>query len=125
MRYRVTAVLVCARDQGGRVHHRYYGEIIEWLPADQAKHLLELGMVEKLGAAPEPEVVDDDELDQPAEDVDADDEPDAEPEPERTDGGMPLRAAPKADWVKYAVTKGADPVEAEALNKTELIELYG
>lgn len=113
MRYRVTAVLVCARDQGGRVHHRYYGEIIEWLPADQAKHLLDLGMVEKLGAAPEPEV------------VDADDEPDAEPEPERTDGGMPLRAAPKADWVKYAVTKGADPVEAEALNKTELIELYG
>ncbi|MBU8833605.1 hypothetical protein [Mycolicibacterium goodii] len=98
MRYRVTAVLVCARDQGGRVHHRYYGEIIEWLPADQAKHLLDLGMVEKLGAAPEPEVA---------------------------DGGMPLRAAPKADWVKYAVTKGADPVEAEALNKTELIELYG
>ncbi|AOT25752.1 hypothetical protein SEA_TORTELLINI_7 [Mycobacterium phage Tortellini] len=112
MAYRVTAPLVCARDQAGRTHHRYYGEIVEWLPADQAKHLLDLGMVAKVGGAadPEPEV---------------DDEPDdGEPQP-RADGEMPLRAAPKADWVKYAVAKGADPVEAEALNKTELIELYG
>ncbi|QFG09036.1 head-tail connector protein [Mycobacterium phage ThulaThula] len=115
-RYRVTAALVCARDQGGRVHHRYYGEIIEWLPADQAKHLLDLGMVEKVGSAPAP-------VDEPVDDVEP--EPvDVEPQP-RAEGGAPLRAAPKADWVDYAVSKGVDPVEAESLNKTELIELYG
>ncbi|AEL98170.1 head-tail connector protein [Mycobacterium phage BigNuz] len=113
MRYRVLAALVCARDQGGRTHHRYYGEIIEWLPADQAKHLLELGMVEKLGAAAEP-ATDDDDL------AEADDEPQP-----RAEGGAPLRAAPKADWVEYAVSKGVDRDEAEALNKSELVELYG
>ncbi|ASR84940.1 hypothetical protein SEA_KSQUARED_7 [Mycobacterium phage Ksquared] len=116
MRYRVVAPLVCARDQGGRTHHRYYGEVIEWLPADQAKHLLELGMVEKLGAAAAPEPEDD------ADDLD--DEADVEPQP-RAEGGAPLRAAPKVEWVDYAVSKGVDRDEAEALNKAELIELYG
>jgi hypothetical protein len=31
----------------------------------------------------------------------------------------------KADWVSWAVHKGAKPDDAEALTKTDLIEKYG
>ena len=31
----------------------------------------------------------------------------------------------KPEWVDYAISKGADPAEAEGLTKPELIELYG
>jgi hypothetical protein len=37
----------------------------------------------------------------------------------------PAQSAPKAAWVGWAVTNGADPDEAEALTKTDLIDLYG
>jgi hypothetical protein len=42
-----------------------------------------------------------------------------------SDDGPPAKTAPKADWVTFAVSKGADADEAEALTKQELVELYG
>lgn len=39
--------------------------------------------------------------------------------------GPPARSASKATWVSYAVSKGANPVEAEAMTRAELVELHG
>lgn len=47
-------------------------------------------------------------------------EPELEPEP-----GRPADTAVKADWVAWAVYKGADEADASAATKAELIELYG
>lgn len=49
MPYRVTCHLVLARDQKGLVHHRYDGEIIEWLSDEQRTHWLSAGLVEEIG----------------------------------------------------------------------------
>ena len=37
----------------------------------------------------------------------------------------PARNGSKADWVAYAVSKGADQAEAEALSRDELVAKYG
>ena len=37
----------------------------------------------------------------------------------------PAESDRKAAWVDHAVTKGADPAEAEGMTKAELIENYG
>ncbi|MFB7029669.1 MULTISPECIES: hypothetical protein [unclassified Streptomyces] len=37
----------------------------------------------------------------------------------------PAKSAVKAAWVDYAVAQGADPDEAEAATKDDLIEAYG
>ncbi|WP_405019556.1 hypothetical protein OHV05_24470 [Kitasatospora sp. NBC_00070] len=37
----------------------------------------------------------------------------------------PPQAAPKAEWIGWAVANGADPEEAEALTKADLIDQYG
>jgi hypothetical protein len=45
-----------------------------------------------------------------------------------TEGPKPVRpvlADRKADWVSWAVHRGATPDDAEALTKTDLIEKYG
>jgi hypothetical protein len=57
MRYRVLAPLVVAKDRAGRAHHRYTGELIDWLPSDQATHLLELGMVEDMATSQPAQIV--------------------------------------------------------------------
>jgi hypothetical protein len=103
MTYRVTAPLVLAKDQDGHTHHRYEDAVIDWLSDEQAKHLLAEGLVEKISGRSVPKA------EQPPEDAD----------------GPPKQAAPKADWVDYAVSKGADVDEAEVLTKQELVELYG
>lgn len=43
------------------------------------------------------------------------------------DSGLepPKLSASKADWVAFAVAQGVDEVEAQALTRSELIELYG
>lgn len=41
------------------------------------------------------------------------------------DDSPPAKTAPKADWVAFAVAKGADEAEAEGLTKQELQDLYG
>lgn len=51
------------------------------------------------------------------------DEPDAEVPAPPTE--QPAKAASKAEWVGWAVTQGADPEDAEAATKADLIELYG
>lgn len=37
----------------------------------------------------------------------------------------PAASAPKAAWVGWAVANGADPAEAEAMTRADLIEAYG
>jgi hypothetical protein len=37
----------------------------------------------------------------------------------------PAKSANKPEWVAYAVSQGADPAEAEATNKDDLIATYG
>lgn len=39
--------------------------------------------------------------------------------------GKPIVNSPKADWVAHAVSQGADPDEAAAMKKSELIAAYG
>jgi hypothetical protein len=51
-------------------------------------------------------------------------EPAAEVEPE-AEAGPPAQADNKATWIDWAVSQGADPDEAEALTKAELVEFYG
>lgn len=42
-----------------------------------------------------------------------------------TAAAKPIVNSPKAAWVEYAVTLGADRPEAEAMKKTDLIARYG
>lgn len=54
--------------------------------------------------------------------------PESEPEPEEEaelEPVKPAQADPKAAWIDWAVSQGADTDEAEALTKAELIEFYG
>lgn len=41
------------------------------------------------------------------------------------EGGAPAKSASKDEWVAYAVSQGADEVEADAATKDDLIALYG
>lgn len=108
--YKVVAPCVLAKDQQGYVLHKYEGQHVEWLSDDQEKHFLAEGLVEKVGKSSEPEGVGD---------------PDADP------AGPPAKVALKEDWVAYVVAKTAateKPVsaeEADQMNKSDLIELYG
>jgi hypothetical protein len=96
MTYTVTAPLVLAVDRDGHTHHVYQGGEIDWLSKEQKEHFLsEKLVVEGSG------------------DGDSDED------------GPPAKAAPKADWVDYAVAQGADAEEAESLTKQELVDLYG
>jgi hypothetical protein len=57
-------------------------------------------------------------------------EPVPEPEPvtpvaEEDSGDPPKPADPKADWVTYAVAHGANPSDAEASTKVQLMQAYG
>jgi hypothetical protein len=96
MSYRVTAPCVIAKDQGGHSHHHYEGAGIPWLSDVQAQHLLDENMVVEVSGG-EPASV----------------------------GGPPAKTALKEEWVAWAVSKGADEAEANALNKPDLIDLYG
>lgn len=50
----------------------------------------------------------------------------AETEPdEPEDDGPPTHSAAKADWLAWAIAQGADPDEAAAATKAELIDTYG
>lgn len=107
MTFVVDAPLVLARDQGGRVHHRYAGEVISWLDDEQRSHFLSLGLVHEVG------------------DVAASSEP-APDEPDDT-GGRPAEDAKKADLVDWVLANalkedGSEYSEAELnrLNKDDL-----
>ena len=53
-RYRVTAALVIARDQVGRLHHCYRDSRIAWLNDEQRQHFLNKGLVELIDEAEAP-----------------------------------------------------------------------
>jgi hypothetical protein len=38
---------------------------------------------------------------------------------------QPAKAAPKADWVGWAVVRGANPEQADGMTKADLIEMFG
>lgn len=67
--------------------------------AKHVEHLLNVGLVEE-AAAPS-----------------GSDSPDGD--------GAPAKSASKADWVAFAVSKGADEAEADAQTKDDLIAAYG
>ena len=60
-------------------------------------------------------------------DPSAEPEPELEPEVEAESetAVKPAQADPKAAWIDWAISQGADADEAEALTKAELIEFYG
>jgi hypothetical protein len=45
---RVTAALVIAKDQTGRLHHIYCGDWIPWLNDERRGHFLRVGLVEEI-----------------------------------------------------------------------------
>lgn len=102
--YRVIAPLVLVRDEQGRIHHRYYGALVDSIDADHATYLLNNGMVvaTALTTRVEAQV-----------EVDSGD-------PE-IDLHRPAHVAPKARWVDYAVAHGFGRDEAEAMTKEQLI----
>jgi len=51
-------------------------------------------------------------------------ETEVEPEPVSA-GGPPRPAAPKAEWIEWAIQQGADQIAAENATKQQLMEIYG
>lgn len=94
----MTAPCVIAKDQEGKNHHRYEGDVIAWLSDEQAEHFIESGLVEatdKGVGGSEP--------------ADADE--------------APAKTATKAEWVDYAVASGYDRAEVEEMTKAEIQDL--
>lgn len=50
---------------------------------------------------------------------------DAEPSVPGPPSERPAQAAPKSEWVGWAVSQGASPDDAEAMTKADLIDRYG
>ncbi|MEU9805030.1 hypothetical protein [Mycobacterium sp. NPDC050853] len=112
MTYRVLAPLVIVKPHGG---YHYAGSVIPHLTPAQEAHLLSEGLVERIDAGE-------------ANAVDVDPSESAVAEADASQGGAtkpPAKVAPVEDWIAYAVSRGADPAEAGALDKQELQELYG
>lgn len=105
MTYKVIAPLVIVKDDKGAQHHLYEGAVVfSNADPDHLEQLLDSGMVEEFEVPAEPEP-----------------EPDAPPVPLEE----PKKSASKADWVEYAVSKGADRAEAEAANRDDLVVVWG
>lgn len=49
----------------------------------------------------------------------------ADPDVPSVPDKAPAASAPKSAWVGWAVANGADPDEAEAMTKSDLIEAFG
>lgn len=95
MSYQVVAECVLAKDREGYIHHRYEGAVIPWLSDEQAEHFLSEGLVEEGSGG-----------------GDSDED------------GPPAKAAPKADWVAFAVASGYDEAEADSMTKADLQALF-
>lgn len=117
MPYLVTSPLVLVRvpDQVGdgyRVDYHYQDSVIPWLSDEQEERFLDEGLVEKVGRKakdPAPLEV----------------HPDVVASSPVLDVEPPAKVATQKVWAEFAVSKGADPTEAAALSKADLIELYG
>lgn len=104
MGYLVTAPLVIAKDQAGRLQHAYQGSWIPWLSSKQKEHFLRHNLIEEIA-------------DQEA--------ADAGVVPLDSLVEKPKKTAPKDEWVKFGVSKGNSEAELNALTKDELVELLG
>lgn len=104
MAYKVTAALVVAKDQAGRLHHSYQGSTLHYLNDEQREHFLRHGLVEEIDlaapvAAGAPAV--------------------------ESHHDKPARTAPHKAWVDFAVSQGKSRSDHESKSKQELIDLLG
>ena len=100
-KFLVTAPLVIARAQDGKMHHAYYGTVLHFLDDEQREHFLRKGLVEEIKPG------------YPAE----------QPAPLDALLDKPKKVAPKEEWVNFGVSKGNDRAELESLTKDELVDL--
>jgi hypothetical protein len=109
--YKVLAPCVILENEEGVRREVYQGAVVEILPK-QVDHLLGLGFIAKNGTA--------DAVIPPEGAADPDSFPVA------VSTVPPAKTAPVKAWEDYAVSvHGANRAEAEALSKSELIELFG
>lgn len=95
----LASVFYLRQEDGSRKRFRQ-GDVVTGLSDDQVERLLKAGAIGSKSA------------------------------PSQTEGDTdvdvrPKHVAPKAEWVDYAVTQGADREGAEDMTKAELIEMYG
>ncbi|AZV00736.1 hypothetical protein SEA_KIKO_8 [Gordonia phage Kiko] len=113
MTYRVTAPLVIAPDDDGKLHYHYEGAEIESISDEAAKRFVADGLIEKLkaprAAAPKPAA-----KSTPAKKAGADAKP----------TGVPAFTAPDEDWVTYAIEQGMDPEDAKTTPRQDLIAKF-
>lgn len=115
MSYLVTAPLVIAKDQAGKLHHMYANSVIPWLNSEQREHFLSLGLVEELDTP---------EFDEP--DTEGGSGDDSAPDTGGSEPGVkPPRSGSEKAWREYAVSQGHDQATVDGLSKQELIELLG
>ncbi|MFE3196259.1 hypothetical protein ACFXHA_45190 [Nocardia sp. NPDC059240] len=110
----VTSPLVVVADNSGRLRYHYAGTVIPEISRADAERLLADGLVAAV-ASPLSDVP----VDEGQDDHDTDEGPVDVPDPDR-----PKQAAPKEDWVAYAVAQGLAEAEAEAMSKTDLIKRF-
>ena len=104
-----------ARDDKGvvtRTVKRTRGDVLDDLFDDDVERLLKAGAIR--------EVTDDEPAETEPEAVEVPAEHPARDESRPVE--QPKRTAPKHDWVEYAVTKGLDRGEAEAMTKDDLMD---
>lgn len=107
MAHLVTAPLVLAKDEAGRVRYHYNGAVITDLSEIQAAHFTKLGLVEHV-------------------DDDAVAEQSAPPVVTVTVLDRPLNTATEDEWRQYAISAhGVTPEDAAKVSRKDLIELYG
>ncbi len=97
----LASVFYLRQEDGSRKRYRT-GDVVVGLSEAEAKRLIKIGAVASAESVP------------------------SSPQP-AADGGdpRPKHVALKAEWVDYAVAKGADREGAEEMTKAELIEMYG
>jgi hypothetical protein len=124
-RVRVTAPVIVAHDEAGKLHYRYHGAVLAPgdITAEAVARLLDMGMVEQAaadtGVADAPFVVFND-----------GDKGDGEADKSTGDGttgadtGAPARprlvTSPKDEWIAYAVSRGMTAEEAAGMSRAEI-----
>ncbi|MDH6199189.1 hypothetical protein M2272_005857 [Mycobacterium frederiksbergense] len=99
----LASVFYLRQEDGSRKRFRQ-GDVVTGLSDDQVQRLFKAGA---LGSKSQPERIEGD-------------------TGTVLDGDLrPKHVAPKAEWIDYAVTQGADREGAEDMTKAELIEMYG
>jgi hypothetical protein len=104
-------VRTAAQDGTPVLVYRYRGDVVE-LTGEQAAHLVDVGLVEKVA-----DVLSDPLVNPPAGVVGK--------TPEQVVTGRPADDADKVDWVAYAVSRGLAQSDAEIANVADLVAMYG